>query len=272
LDVASQSGCDSIVLLLIEHGAQVRRAIHADDNPQDGYTPLHFAAEGGHLDVVQTLVAHGANVLARAANGNQPIHLSSTWHGTDTVIAFLVAHGASVNAVNNYHQTPLHLATWEARPLTISKLLKLGANSNIGDSAGDTPLHLAAHAGRTGLVAELITADGNPGEHHANVNLQNREGQTALMLAVQGNYDPTVDTLLRNGAKPNLKDREGRTALFYLQPENFQYIAHLLLVHGADINVKDKDGLNLAQFYLKKNTPQCGQYIADQSRTDQSRR
>jgi ankyrin repeat protein len=48
----------------------------------------------------------------------------------------------------------------------------------------------------------------------ANINLQNKEGKTALILAAQYGGDPRVITLLlQNGANARLEDNTGRTAL-----------------------------------------------------------
>jgi ankyrin repeat protein len=48
----------------------------------------------------------------------------------------------------------------------------------------------------------------------ANINLQNKEGKTALILAAQYGGDPRVITLLlQNGANAKLEDNTGRTAL-----------------------------------------------------------
>lgn len=41
-----------------------------------GKTPLHFAASGGLLSIVQALVAAGANINEQNSDGNTPLHLS----------------------------------------------------------------------------------------------------------------------------------------------------------------------------------------------------
>ena len=263
LDAASQSGYTEIVKILIDHGASVTRATNSPDGQENKYTPLHYAAEGGHLAICNILLDHGAKINARAANGNEPIHLAATWRGNDSVLRLLMERGASVNSLNNYHQTPMVLATWEARVVTVLSLMHLGADPNIGDSAGDTPLHLAAHAGRPELVWYLLHEQDihNSKLIQANPNAQNAMGQTAVMFAIQGNYDPVVDTLLTAGANPNLKDKHGRTALYYFAPQNFEYIAHLMIEHGADLTVKDNDGVTLADFYRKQGNMTAVKYL-----------
>ena len=42
---------------------------------QDGFTPLHWAASKGHLEVVQLLLRHGADKELKDCNGKKPVDL-----------------------------------------------------------------------------------------------------------------------------------------------------------------------------------------------------
>ncbi|MCE9561234.1 MAG: ankyrin repeat domain-containing protein [Planctomycetes bacterium] len=59
LQLAAWYGNEKVVVYLLDKGADVNTA---DDH---GYTPLHFAAEKGHLDVVKRLVKAGAKLDAK---------------------------------------------------------------------------------------------------------------------------------------------------------------------------------------------------------------
>ena len=59
LAVMALQGYGDMVKLLLEYGATV--GIHGDD----GMTPLCCAAQKGHVEIIQTLVAHKARVSLR---------------------------------------------------------------------------------------------------------------------------------------------------------------------------------------------------------------
>ncbi|CAJ2646984.1 unnamed protein product [Trifolium pratense] len=60
-----------------------------------GVTPLHLAAEGGHLGVMDELLERGANIDARTkgACGWTPLHIAAKERNRDAV-KFLVENGA----------------------------------------------------------------------------------------------------------------------------------------------------------------------------------
>ena len=66
----------------------------ADTTDQRGRTPLHYGAEGGHVDVVALLLAHGAVVGAADKQGATALSLAST-RGHKEVSDLLRQHGAT---------------------------------------------------------------------------------------------------------------------------------------------------------------------------------
>ena len=88
----------------------------ADNN---GWTPLHIAAENGRLAVAGHLLARGAEVSAGNKDGWRPLHLAAR-EGHAAAAKLLVARGADVAARTRSGATPLDLATrhrsreWEA--------------------------------------------------------------------------------------------------------------------------------------------------------------
>ncbi|MFC1793691.1 ankyrin repeat domain-containing protein, partial [Planctomycetota bacterium] len=77
-----------------------------DQDKADWYhwTPLHFAAQAGKTDVVEYLVAHGADVDAKNIRDETPLHAASA-KGHKEIAELLIAKGAEVNAESNRGKT-----------------------------------------------------------------------------------------------------------------------------------------------------------------------
>ena len=75
-----------------------------------GHTPLHRAANGGHKEIAELLIAEGAYVNAKDENGWTPLHDAANG-GHKEVAELLIAKGANVNAKKSEtHRTPLDWA------------------------------------------------------------------------------------------------------------------------------------------------------------------
>jgi uncharacterized protein len=61
---------EDVIALVEEGGADVNAAGDL------GYAPLHHAAGGGHLDIVNVLLSHGADVNAKNEFGQKPVDLA----------------------------------------------------------------------------------------------------------------------------------------------------------------------------------------------------
>ncbi len=74
---------------------RVAEALAANPDPSvrgvGGYTAAHAAAENGHLEVLELLVARGADVNARLDTGETPLALAS---GHPEVVTYLRSVGA----------------------------------------------------------------------------------------------------------------------------------------------------------------------------------
>jgi ankyrin repeat protein len=73
------------------------------------------------------------------------------------------------------------------------------------------------------------------------VNVKDKEGSSALLIATEKRDYNMVKLLLEKGADVNARDIDGYTALMYVAYNGNLEIAKLLLEHGADVNARDKD-------------------------------
>ena len=72
-------------------------------------TPLHCAAEIGHLSVVEFLVNQNADINAKGKGDLTPLHFAAR-DGHLSVVDYLVNQNADLNAKDKNGETPLGLA------------------------------------------------------------------------------------------------------------------------------------------------------------------
>ena len=78
-----------------------------------GNTSLHYAACGGHEEVVRVLINAGANVEEHNENGHTPLMETAT-AGHITVAKILLVAGAGVNTHSNeFKESALTLACYK---------------------------------------------------------------------------------------------------------------------------------------------------------------
>jgi ankyrin repeat protein/nucleoside phosphorylase len=131
--------------------------------------------------------------------------------------------------------TGLHLAAGSsaaAAARIVEWLLKNGADPNAQDKYGNTPLMEAVLQRQTEIVRLLVDP-----RDRADVNLANKEGETALFFAV--GEPRIVRLLLEAGAQP---EDGPRTALHQAAYEFDHASMELLLDSRADVNVRDGYG------------------------------
>jgi ankyrin repeat protein len=198
-----------------------------------GWTPLHDAAAYGHMDVVELLLAKGADINAKDKNGVTPLHIVARGRNKD-IAEILLVKGADVNAKTNLGQTPLHVAAAHNHKDMLKLLLAKGADVNEKSNNGMTPLHDAAAYGHTDVAELLLT-------NAADVNAKSNAGWTPLHFAALHGRKDLAELLLSKGTAVNVKDKGGDTPLHVAANRGYKDIVELLIAHGAGVNVKDKD-------------------------------
>lgn len=229
-----------------------------------GFTALHTAARYGKTDIARALIAAGANINTHNPDqyGDTALHAAARYGYTETVRA-LIAAGANLEARNSLGHTPLTVAASEARPEnsfaalqamqalsdlgrptppdfvgTLQTLIAAGANLEAQDQEGNTALMLATKQKATKAVQLLIAAG-------ANLEAQNQKGNTALMCAAQNGCAEAAQILITAGANLEAQDQEGSTALFYAVTSSSgnTETVRTLIAAGANLEAQHNSGL-----------------------------
>uniref|UniRef100_A0A672II97 Euchromatic histone-lysine N-methyltransferase 2 n=1 Tax=Salarias fasciatus TaxID=181472 RepID=A0A672II97_SALFA len=134
---AAKLGNLETVNMLLETG-------QVDVNAQDsgGWTPIIWAAEHKHVDVIKSLLNRGADVTINDKELNVCLHWAA-YAGNVDIAELVLNAGCSLASVNVHGDTPLHIAAREGYLECVTLFLSRGADIDIMNREGDTPLSLA---------------------------------------------------------------------------------------------------------------------------------
>lgn len=205
------------------HAPDARPIRRSDPATRD--RELIAAAQTGNTMVIQALLAEGASLKARDADGRTALIAAVTAH-MGAAARLLIQAGADVNLQDNAQNSAFLLAAIQGDAETVRLALSHGANLRATNADGDTALIPAARRGYVEVVNELVKAGVPP-------DATNNLGLTALIEAValgdgSDKYEKTVQILLDGGADPNLPDRGGITPMRHARQRGFHGIGALL--------------------------------------------
>ena len=225
---AAYRGHENVVELLLAKGADVNAKGNSDR------TPLHNAASGSKPNVARLLLTKGAKVNARMENGYTPLYLAAR-HGPRSVAELLLANGADVNARDDDGATPLHQAAEYGHKDVAELLLAKGADVNIKCSdKGWTPLHQAIFYGHLD-VARLLLA------HKAEYTIFDVAGAGDLekVKALLKDH-PELVFCREKEDEALVTDTQACTPLYIAAKYNHIDIVEFLLAKGAEVNARNE--------------------------------
>jgi len=225
---AAQKGDLAKVQKLIEGNVVLLTAKDAE-----GETPLHYAADGGSLEVVKYLLEKGTDINGKN-NYGQTALASASYKGHGNVAEFLINKKIELNTQDRFGRTPLHYAAREGKKDAVKVLLSLKALPGLKDENGFTPLYYAIMRDNKDVVALMIDSG---------VLKKSPEDMRIALheAAATGNKDLT-DLIIKKGALLNSKRDDGGTLLHSAARGGLLDLARILLNKKFDVNAKDNDG------------------------------
>eukprot|EP00117_Sycon_ciliatum_P034988 scpid52970/ scgid2256/ Espin; Ectoplasmic specialization protein len=183
LHFAAAQGYVNIVKLLLSHMPDEE----IDHRDNEGTTALYYAAQSGHVTVVQELAqCHQANAVATSNDGMSPLH--GAVQAGQVAAAQWLHHwlrGEHLMSKTNDGATALHFAASTGKTPCLIWLLTQEecANSvDTVDKSGSTPAHDAAENGELECLQVLVS-------HGADITLKDNEGYTPYDLSFHGEHD-----------------------------------------------------------------------------------
>jgi len=222
LHEAVRYGNIDVITMLLDHGADI--------NARDarGNTPLHTGIPYDvYKDVVTMLLTRGADPNLRDEHGDTPLHIAVTLNRSAEGLQALLNGGGDVHIRNINGKTPLYVAVQEHRINLIPVLLTYGSEIFAADNTGTTPFDISARA-NDGTFNLLITPE--------TVNQRDSAGNTMLHSAVRNRANPEqIGFILSQRAMVDSRNRDGDTALHIAVRMNQRESGEFLLSRGASI-------------------------------------
>jgi len=76
----------------------------------NGFTPLHYAADHGHVDILHLLVENGADLEAQGNIGRRTLHFAASNGHLPFIQELLSRYHVDINARDNFGFTALRVA------------------------------------------------------------------------------------------------------------------------------------------------------------------
>ena len=242
LFAARQGGVESVKLLL-DAGAPI------EEQGGDGYTPLLLATHSGHTRLTKFLLERGANPNA-SGPGYAPLH-TAVLRGDLEMVDSLIAAGAQVDsrisspapmerftdkwmvlplAVVGY--TPFQMAAKYVEVPIMRALLRAGADPNV--VAPDRTTALMAAAGVS------MNRNGSTDRRGRTVDV----ALVTVLLGDEQNVLEAVELLVQAGIDVNAVNNTGDTALHGAAGLGLKKVFQYLVEHGANPEAPNKRGLS----------------------------
>ncbi|KAI4455209.1 molting protein mlt-4 [Holotrichia oblita] len=209
-----------------------------DINAKDkwGYTPLFYGVCSQKSEIVELFLEVGTNTRSKPIQSNMAKLFFLSRRIKNKKIAAMLIK-ALVKSFRTYSWSSLlYGVVYEGNIETVEMILKVGLNVNIQDKNGNSLLSLAVLYRRKNVV-ELLA------RYHVNVNMTNNAGQTALFEASRMCDVELVEMLLNLGADINIADKNDDTILHIAVKRRYSNdCVRLLLQHGADVNCRNTMG------------------------------
>ena len=234
---------EKIKKVLDEYGVPL---VKCDECIVSGDLPSHGPYKP-HVKISQSeLVPKQSDEAALPAMIDEALKQGSTLDGElhnatiardSTRIEYLLKRGAKVDARDTEQQTPLIVAAKGGDLSVMNGLLEYKSNPNAQDDDGWTA---GMHAVRSNepKVFRLL------GKHKADFNIVNKEGLTALAMAVFDNKANAAVAMLDNNANPDFAMGTAKyNALMIAVKKGNLQMAQTLLQYKANPNARNAGGL-----------------------------
>lgn len=222
---------------------------------QNGYLPIHVAANNGYIGVIKSMINNGVDINILSINDHKTPLMIACEHGYIDVIEGLISIGADINFKSDKNVTALMVACYNGYIDAVITLLNSNANVNDCDVNGKSVLMYAIQNGNCNIINHLLVYGADP-LHFDNFNhntvtyacmyarldalrlminlnvdvnvIPHKGGFPALMHACIGHDLQMLKILIENGCDLKITTPLGKTALDIAKKHDRQIIVEFL--------------------------------------------
>jgi ankyrin repeat protein len=231
----------------------ISKGLSLKSTDAQGNNAFGYATRGGNIDLLKALLQKGVpatgSAMLMAAQGSRrganPIEVYKYLESVNVKPTFIGKNGE--NALHSVVRKP-------KQNEIIQYFLFKGVDVNQADEEGNTVLMNAAAVNREPAAFDLLLPAVK------DLNQVNKNGVSALALAVGSNSPEIVSYLIGKGATVNGSDRNGDNLAYYLvqsyngkNGEDFSAKMKALQAKGFDLTTPQKNGNNLYHLAVAKN-------------------
>lgn len=224
LDFAAQEGHLEVVEQLLAYDSGL-----LDLPGDDDCTALIMAAGRGHLALVEGLLSRGADPRAHGQQGEHALDMAAQGGHGDVVDLLLTADPGLLDRPGYHERTALAAGAGNGHSALVGRLLKRGADARARLRDGGRALDWAANEGHLDVVEQLLAHDSTL------LDLPGEDGRTALTAAAAAGHVAVVQGLLARGADPRIRMDNGRRALDAAAAGGHTGVVEVLLAHDAGL-------------------------------------
>ncbi|XP_071098527.1 uncharacterized protein [Haliotis cracherodii] len=251
-----------------------------------GHTPLMLAVCGGHTDVVDFLVDHGADVNMMDNDGDGLLHLACE-EGNLKMVKHVISY-SDINLRDNFGWTPLSMAAVEGKFAVFKYLKGLGADLTLKDRAGDDVYTQALQGGCRGIIKELGLEEHSGksitqwnrlmktlvkskmvylktySQQSPDLVQTDRFGNSLLHLACRGGNRQCVEYLLPS-YDIDVRGRYDLTPVMMAAVCGHEDVFQVLVSHKADLSLVSNTGENITTLARRGNNDDIVKYLLEKS-------
>ncbi|KAG4096714.1 ankyrin [Neocallimastix lanati (nom. inval.)] len=210
--------------ILIENGADINLVNN------ENWTGLMFACRYSEdVEFIKLLINKDTNINQQSKSGWTALMLAIRYNTNSDIAKFLIEN--SNNKISKF-------------------LIESGAHIKLNDDEDDTPFMIACRYSEDLELIKLFISSGS-----TNINQQNRDGWSVLMIAIRYNRNINISKfLIESGINVNLLNHEKETALMYAcrYSDDLELIKRLIDA-GSDIHQQNSEGLSAVMIAKKYN-------------------